>query len=120
MKTVTDLTKPGRVASSHMHERLEELIGKEQDTNVQASCGRNRIGEMNGFRMLPIIRDYTFTFCWEEKKQDVLSPSSPHTSPKSISILSNPLLLSCQPLCAAPERLLGLTPAGSELYLPAK
>lgn len=48
---------------------------------------------MNGYKTTLIIQDHKFTFCCKEKKQDVLSPSSPQKSPKGISILSSPLLM---------------------------
>lgn len=47
--------------------RLEELIGKEQDTNPEHRVDE-AVWEMNGFRMILIIHDYKFTFYCEEKK----------------------------------------------------
>lgn len=81
------------VASTHIGERLERLIGKGTRHKCPSSGWMEQGWRMNGFKTMLIIQDHKFTFCCKEKKQDVLSPSSPQKSPKGISILSSPLLL---------------------------
>lgn len=81
-----------------------------QQTGSRLGWTKDRVWAVKRFKMMPVIQDDKFPFCYNKKKQDALSLSL--TNPwRESGLLPGPLLLE-PPLLAAPKHLLGLCQQG--------